>query len=109
MEDFDENGKLIFDNVLFKSIYYERYGNEEKFVDYIDLVYENIKTKDQKHLINRIFALFTITSKISKENIDHCCSLMKIDKNKLLAKNNELNKILKINNKSCIEREKVKS
>lgn len=109
MEDFDENGKLIFDNVLFKSIYYERYGNEEKFVHYINLVYENIKTKDQKHLINRIFALFTITSKISKENIDHCCSLMKIDKNKLLAKNNELNKILKIKNKSSIKREKVKS
>ena len=99
LKDYDNEGRLIFDNVLFKTVYYERYGNEKKFVDYMDSIYNKIKSNDHKRLIKRIFLLFTITATISNENIDHCCSLMKINKSKVIEANSPLGKVIKIKDK----------
>lgn len=77
--DYDNNGKLIFNNVLFKFVYLERYGNQNKFVSYLQKVYKDINN-NYKNIINRIFMMFIITSPMSHFNIDRCSSITNISK-----------------------------
>lgn len=85
--DRDENNNIIFDNVLFKTICFERYGKDTKFVDYLINVYKDIKKIEQQDIIKRIFRMFVISSSISNVNIERICKLMEIDKKKILMLN----------------------
>lgn len=98
--DKDENGNLIFDNVLFKAIYYERNGKETAFISYLEKIYDDIKNVDYKKMMNKVFYLFVITSSISSDNIEKMSKIMKLDKrNILVLKPNVKNKIAKLTNK----------
>lgn len=87
IEDKNSEGNIIFDNILFKTICYERYGKEEKIVKYIENIYNDIKNDDQKYMIRKIFAMFVITSSISDSNIEKICNITKLDKSKIMMLN----------------------
>lgn len=85
IRDVNTDGKPIFNNILFKIISYERYGQEEKFVQYLLDHYDDIKNADYKRLLRRVFNLFIITSDISNSNLDRCCSKLHLRKDKILS------------------------
>lgn len=87
IKDYDENKTLIFDNVLFKLICYERYGKQDKFVEYFMSIFKDVKNNDYRNMLLRIFRLFVITSEISVSNIEKICSTAKIDKSIILKLN----------------------
>ena len=81
---YDENGKVIFNNALFKLTCFERYGEQDIFVPYFLEIYEKLSII-QKKIVNRIFNLFIITSPISLANLDKCVSIAELNKTRLLA------------------------
>lgn len=93
IKDFDEKNDLIFDNVLIKCICFERYGNEEKFIDYILKVYERLKTHDQRNMIKRILYHFIVTKSINYRKIEMLCSKLCLKKDKILSLNPDVARI----------------
>ena len=89
IKDRDENNTIIFDNVLFKTICFERYGKDSKFINYLENVYKDIRKIEQQDIIKRILRLFVISSSISNDNIEKVCKLMRLDKKKILMLNPE--------------------
>lgn len=88
--DFDDSGNLAFNNVITKIIAFERYGNEELFTNYIDIIADNL-TSSQKFLINRVINLFLITTNVSTKNkafLSDKLSLNKKQVNKIGYKTN---------------------
>lgn len=81
---YDENGKVIFNNALFKLTCFERYGEQDIFIPYFLEIYEKLSII-QKKIVNRIFNLFIITSPISLANLDKCVSIAELNKTRLLA------------------------
>ncbi len=83
--DYDSDRKVNFNNILFKTICFERYGSEDVFSNYISSIYAKIKNTSQQFLIRKVFSLFIITSNVSYTFIDKMCSIMNIPKNIITA------------------------
>lgn len=91
--DNDNNNNQIFNNVLIKTIFYERFGNEQYFYDYVMKTYPKIVDEGNRSLIKRVFAHFVTTTGMSSDKIDACCSKLKLKKKTILNLNNDMTKI----------------
>lgn len=87
LNNYDDKGNIIFNNVLLKCICYERYGQEDKFIDYVDKIYDNLKSSDHKRMIRRVFYLFAITNVLSHQQLDKICNKLGLKKDEILLLN----------------------
>lgn len=94
LSDYDNNGNINFNTVLLKCISFERYGNEEKFVNYLYDIYDELKTHDQKRMIRRVFYLFVITNNLSYQNLERICKKLNLKKDKIFLLNSNTQKAI---------------
>lgn len=93
LNDYDDKKNAVFNTILFKCVAYERYGNADKFADYLYEIYDELKTYDQKNMVKRIFYLFLVTNSISNFKLEKLCNKLNLQKTKILALNFNTNKI----------------
>lgn len=89
-----DNENIIFNNVLIKCICLERYGNENKFTNYILYIYDKLKKNDQKDMIIRIVHFFAISKGINYQNLEKLCNKLNLSKEKIMLLNPESNKLM---------------
>lgn len=91
--DYNEKNELLFNNVLLKCICFERYGHEEKFINYVISVFDELKTFDQKNMIKRILFHFIISKSLNYQNLEKLCSKLNLNREKIFLLNPDINKL----------------
>lgn len=82
--DLFEYSKSDFNSLIFNAISLERYGNIEKFLEFISKNYRNSSNNGQ-YMLSRITWLFIVTKKISLTDLKKICEIENLSYKKAIS------------------------